>query len=365
MEPITSEKQLTRKVVNKEFYSIPKQASYFIKGLNEIFSEFEFDNINFKYDENPNIIDFRTKKPKWGIYKFIDGKWRWFGINTFETNYTCIFEVISDYNDLIDQKKINYDHITDEGLHKNFFKECDKFLLYIKENFSYIFGIDKPTPISRRLEIITNRTWYFNKIEEIFAVIQRKEMFEETYGLNYTFTLGMDRGEGDDYNHGIDFTETIGNITNNCQHKTISWGKFHYDLNTDLYTFDIKFPKKKYEHCDRLYVLCAGYYYIFDITNIYDPSIVVDQQTITIPKERQIGEPFKMKEYPLKTILKNIITHCEKLNISFDIFDANKEYVKLDENLKQLTIGLDNANINDIKEDLEEILNYLMVLTNS
>jgi hypothetical protein len=332
---------------------------YFITSLNKIISKYQYDGVNFKFDENEGVWDFYNRRPKWGVWQNINGEWKWSYINTIETNQSAILVLLDFYNDLIKKGRITGELLTYHSL-SNFFNEsCDRLMDFIDKSFDRVFGLYESTELSRKLSVATAQTWYgsiFSELSYVRYVIKDKP---------YETLYGKDRGDGDDYNKGVDFIIKKDGIEYTYQHKRCNDNKDYVqrvvlDDENDTVIIPIEINKRKHSTINYLIVENNGTIYEFNIDGINeDETIIVEGSQTIIPNERLENVYDKVIDENTE-ILMSIFYRCIKLEYSFEIFDSYEPYVQFNKEKKEVLIGFNNVDLESIEKELRTCLKELL-----
>lgn len=332
----------------KYFFSdVRKNSSYFVTKIKSILNKHDYSNYtNFKLDESDGITVTRSStKLQLGVYELINDIWVWSWINSVETNYTAIHEIVRYFNTT---KEGISNPITHGSLLQDFKGECNRVLLFIYNNTDFVFGFGGTTELSKRLQIITGRTWYRSKFSEITFVriveVEGSEVF-----------IPKNRGNADDYMNGIDFK--INNMS--YQHKQ----GLVVDMDKSCMVYSNNLHKSKHKSVDRLVVEYGTSIYEFDITNIYGEGVIEHHDGLEISHDRLI-EVHDYQNDKIVDTCEQIFDLCMDNNFIFEIFES-KPFLSLNVETKTLVMGWENSKIHHLENELNETLHHLMVLTNS
>ena len=348
LENIRKTGTLNESAVKSFFVTNKSNSNYFIGKINSIFKKHDFNSYpEYKWDVNLGMKRNRhSDECKYGVWVFLRNEWRWSWVNTFETNYSAIHCLIEHFN------KTEFglsQPLTYYNLENNFIKECNRLLLYIYNNTSEVFGFGGPTDISVTLQIITANTWYKSKFSELAFIREFNTTNEKVF-------VPKNRGNGDDYMNGIDFL--IGDIT--FQHKK---DKVEF-VEDSCILYSSNLHKSKHEKVNRFVYEFGESIYLFDTTNIYDPSIVEYSDRMVIPNDRLLGV-FDVTADHLVSICRKIFKFCINNGFTFEMFDSEEPYIDLDEKDRSVIIGFNGVDLDPISTELTKCLDHLMFLTNS
>lgn len=355
--------KLDKPIINRIFVENRENKKYFINSLNMVISKQKYDGITSKYDINENSWDLYRNRPKWGVWQKIRGVWKWSYINTFETNFSAILELINFYNDLVERGKISGMVITYSGLNESFKDECDRLMLFIDKYFYRVFGLKETTSLSNKLSMATSFSWYNSMLSEMSYVRMVIK------GHNMVPIYGKERGDGEDYNRGVDFSIINGDVVNQYQHKRCndssnSSSRVVLDDENDCIIIPTCISKKKHRTVDYLVIENNGTIYEFNIRGIEtDESIVVTNSNTTIPNDKLTNVFTKDDDEQVK-LLTSIFSRCNTIGYTFNIFNSIEPYVDLDEENKQITIGFEGVDIESVEEDLKKSLDTLLNIFN-
>jgi len=351
--------KLDRTIIQRVFVNNRENKSYFISSLNKVISKQDYDGITSKYDINEDVWDLYRNQPKWGVWQKIRGDWKWSYINTIETNYSAIFELVNFYNDLIKKGRLNYKEVTYAGLTESFRTECDQIISFIDKYFDRVFGLYEVTELSNKLSVATSYSWYNSMLSEMSYV---RMVIKDTKMIPI---YGKERGDGEDYNSGVDFSIIDNGIDIQYQHKRCNDSSHHpirvvLDDENDCVIIPTSVSKRKHRDVDYLVVENNGTIYEFNIQGIEtDESIEVTNSTTTIPNDRLTNVFEKNDDDQLK-LLMDIFRRCNLIGYTFNIFDSVEPYVDLNVKNKQITIGFGGVDIESVEEDLRKSLDILL-----
>ena len=306
--------------------------SHWIKGLNWIFQNRDWSEYDgFRYD-------FSSDMNRYGVYYTLSNYELWSWRNSVETNQSAILEIINEYNLSHDSSE----QITVENLKKDFPTYSGKLLRYIYYNFDYVFGTKGVTHLSRKLQITTANVWYRSKFSEI--------SFIRNYFSQSKIFIPKNRGNGDDYRHGLDFV--IDDLR--CQHKSCSL----IERQDSYEIFSNNLHKEKHKTLNWLVIEYGVSVYVFDINDIFDPTIITTHKSITIPKERLVF----IKDRPndeLTNILKQIFNLSIGSGYIFEMIDSEEPSVEMDLINKNIIIKFNGVDLDSIEKELRDCLEEL------
>lgn len=355
--------KLNNTIIKRVFIENHSNRKYFIDSLNMVISKQKYDGVTSKYDINEKSWDLYGNKPKEGVWQKIRGQWKWSYINTFETNYTAILELINFYNDLVEGGKVSGKVVTYTSLNESFKDECDRLILFIEKYFYRVFGLKETTSLSNKLSMATSFSWYNSMLSEISYVRMVIK------GHNMVPIYGKERGDGEDYNRGVDFLIINDGVVNQYQHKrcndySYSSVRVVLDDENDCVIIPTSISKKKHRSVDYLVIENNGTIYEFNIGGIEtDESIVVTNSSTTIPNDRLTNVFVRDDDDQVKLLI-DIFSRCNFIGYTFNIFDSIEPYVDLNKENRQITIGFEGVDIESVEEDLKKSLDTLLNIFN-
>jgi hypothetical protein len=334
------------KSVKHFFHDVPKNSNYFVTKIKSLLNKHDYSNYtNFKLDESDGITVTRSSTElQLGVYELINGVWVWSWINSVETNYTAIHDIVTYFNTTEEGILKPVTHIS---LLNDFKGECNRVLMFIYNNTEFVFGLNGVTELSKKLQITTSRTWYDSKFSELTFVRTIEKEGSDVF-------LPKNRGNADDYLYGIDL-KIDGMRYQHKKAQVIDW-----ENSCMVYG---KLKKSKHESVDRLVVEYGVSIYEFDISDIYGEGVIESFDGFEISHDRLIEVHDNQRDEIVDTCEK-IFRLCIDNGYVFEMFES-KPYIELNEETKVLLIGFENSKIHVLENELNETLNHLMVLTNS
>ncbi len=296
-------------------------------------------------------VDFsKTKKYEsvdGKIYDKIFGQLRWSWMNSINTNYSSIYELIEEINKT-STKLILYD---------DFISKPDETIQYLKskllENKQEYFT--PGSKVFKKMFFITQSTWNQGTISVISGIYTISKTFSiEDFNLDYK------RGSDDDMNKGCDLLLYFDGKKNVTQHKVAKL----YDKGTHFMSTNFIYNELSYRNSLDLISIDTGEkIYLFKNSNQKHLCGTNEKGDFIIYKTLLISPPMHKENKELTDLLLRLNQVCGKKNIIFE-FEKNESEKNYFEDVVTDNIRTIRFFLNDLedKELIDKIKKQIEVL---
>ena len=300
----------------------------------------------------PMVVFSTTSKYKYelingNVYDFIFGEKRWSWMNSINTNYSSIYQLIEEIN-TTSPKRILYD---------DFINNTDETIEYLRtkllENKQEYFT--PGSKVFRKMFFICQKTWNHGIISILSGIYTISKNFNiESMNLDYR------RGSEEDMNNGCDLLLYFDGKENNTQHKVSNlFDKGDYFLSTNFIYNEMSYRDK----VDLISIDTGTKIYLFHNSKERRLCGMNSQGNFLIYKTLQISEPMNKENKELTDLLLKLNQICASKNIIFE-FEKNisgENYFEdvIIDNMRTVRFFL-----NDIDDEklIDKIKNQLEVL---
>lgn len=309
---------------------------YKIKGV----IDFVLPNIDFSSTTKYKLVNGK-------VYDSVFGEDRWSWMNSINTNYSSIYQLIEEINGT-SNKRILYD---------DFIKNTDDTIEYLKskllENKQEYFT--PGSKVFKKMFFITQSTWNHGIISILSGIYTISKNFDID-GMN----LDYNRGSEEDMNNGCDLLLYFDGRKNKTQHKVANL----YDRGTHFVSTNFIYNEISYrDKVDLISIDTGQKIYLFHNSKQRHLCGMNEISNFMIYKTLLIAPPMYKENKELTDLLLKLNQSCASKNIIFEFEknDSKKNYFEdvVSDNIRTLRFFL-----NDVHDEklIDKIKNQLEIL---
>lgn len=310
-----------------------------LNGINNVLSLVEFSkNSIYKIGLNPETDTH-------GIYIYLFGKWRWSWMNSINTNYSCLYQLIDEVNGTESRKILESDLLnnTDETL--EYF-----FSILLKNKQTYFTPGSK---VFKKMFFDAQYTWSVGTASLVSDIVTISKNFDvEQFNMDYH------RGTKDDMSKGCDLKIYLDGRRYDVQHKKCNLeDKGGYFVSNNFI-----YNNKTYKHVDLISIESKDKIYLFHNSEDKNLCGKDDRGYFKIYKTLLI-KPMYKENQEVSNLLIELIKVCGRKEIIYEFERGNgkQNYFedKTKDSVKSLRFFLNDLHdenlVNIIKEQLEKL----------
>lgn len=298
----------------------------------------------------PMVIFSTTSKYKLigeHVYDSIFGKDRWSWMNSINTNYSAIYQLIEEINNTSVKKILYHDFINNKDETIEYFKT--KLLENKQEYFN------PGSKVFKKMFFICQKSWNHG----IISILSGIYTISKNFDVN-DMNLSYCRGEKEDMNNGCDLLLSINGINNKTQHKVANlYDNGDFFVSTNFLYNELTYRNK----VDLISIDTGEKIYLFHNSTEKHLCGMNDMGNFMIYKSLQIKTPMSKENKELTDLLLKLNQVCASKNIIFEFEkgESGKNYFEdvVSDNIRTVRFFL-----NDIEDKklIDKISNQLEIL---